>query len=132
MALQAADGYSFPSGHATSALVAFGVLAWLAGTVPAASRPRANGWVGVGWAIALAAAAGVGASRVYLGVHYLSDVLAGFALGAGWLTLVMVATVAVGRAPNGPDPAYPVPGTSTDRTTDRTAGEHPSRLGKEQ
>jgi undecaprenyl-diphosphatase len=65
---------SFPSGHAASAFAAAGVVAAL--------HPRLRIWV-------LALAASIGVSRVYLGVHYPSDVLAGAALG------LMVAAVAV-------------------------------------
>lgn len=83
-ALVTANGYSFPSGHTTSSLAAFGILAWL--TTRTVTAPAAHLLV---WSGAAAAAAGVGLSRIWLGVHYLSDVLAGWALGAAWLTLVI-------------------------------------------
>lgn len=74
---------SFPSGHAsgiaclvTTALV----LAW-----PALSRTARRWWTLVAVALALL----VGASRMWLGVHYLSDVVAGWALGVGWTLLVV-------------------------------------------
>lgn len=76
-----AGGYSFPSGHSSGAMVAYGMSAYLAWRL---LPPR--------WHLpALLAAATlivlVGASRVYLQAHFLSDVLAGFASGAGWLAL---------------------------------------------
>lgn len=74
--------YSFPSGHASGATLFYGLLAaYLVCVLPGAA---ARG------AVLLAAAAMVALvalSRVYLGVHYLSDVLAGIALGAAWLAI---------------------------------------------
>jgi undecaprenyl-diphosphatase len=80
------DGFSFPSGHATGAFT-FAVLgAWII------SRWVFRNWVVrvTLWSIALAVAALVGFSRIYLGVHYLSDVLAGGFLGAGWAVAVIL------------------------------------------
>ena len=78
------DTYSFPSGHSTAAAAMFGALAFLLWPRARAARRR----------VALVAAAVVliglvGFSRLYLGVHYLSDVLAGLALGAAWLSLCL-------------------------------------------
>ncbi|WP_296528391.1 phosphatase PAP2 family protein [Rhodoferax sp.] len=80
-----ATGLSFPSGHSSGAVVAYGMLAYLALKLLA---PR--------WQLpALLAAASlvvtVGASRVFLRVHFSSDVLAGFASGAAWLALCITA-----------------------------------------
>jgi undecaprenyl-diphosphatase len=74
-------GYSFPSGHSSGAVVACGMLAYLALRL---LPPR---WQGPVLPIAVALALAVGASRVFLRVHFASDVLAGFASGAVWLTL---------------------------------------------
>lgn len=85
-AVAVADGYGFPSGHAASATATFGVLAWLyAANVP--SRPARIACWAVGSLLALA----IGFSRVYLGVHWTSDVLGGWLFGALWLTVVLVA-----------------------------------------
>ena len=73
---------SFPSGHATQSLATFLALV-LVGAVmlPAVRWP--------GRAIALALAIGVGWSRVYLGVHWATDVGAGWLIAAAWLTIVV-------------------------------------------
>ena len=76
----AATGYSLPSGHAFAATVFYGMMVYLAFRL----TERA-------WARALAAVAGlavivaVGLSRVYLNVHYLTDVVAGWLSGGAWL-----------------------------------------------
>ena len=69
--------YSFASGHALFAGCLYGVL----GGMLAAAAPR--GWQRTSLlAAALALIASIGLSRVYLGVHYPTDVIAGFALAA--------------------------------------------------
>ncbi len=87
-------GYSFPSGHTMTATVVYGTLALV---VLAVSRRKADVQAGrrsvpfVKRAVVLAAAAVVillvAFSRVYLGAHYLSDVLAAMAEGMAWLSL---------------------------------------------
>lgn len=72
---------SLPSGHATMAVVVIGtivVLAWsrLAGRGRVLLVGLAAAWVGA-----------VGATRVYLGVHWFSDVIAGWLVGAAWLAV---------------------------------------------
>lgn len=76
-----ASGLSFPSGHSSGALVAYGMLSYLALRL---LPPR--------WHLPLLLAAvsltlTVGVSRVLLRVHFPSDVLAGFASGTAWLAL---------------------------------------------
>ncbi len=66
--------YSFPSGHAAGNMMFFGAIAILAGS-------RA------GYAVAAAIIALIGVSRVWLGVHWPSDVTAGWIEGLGWLAL---------------------------------------------
>lgn len=70
---------SFPSGHSTMAAATFLTLA----TVIASLEPR-RATKGLVYAVAIALTVLVGFSRVYLGVHWPSDVLAGWSLGAAW------------------------------------------------
>ncbi|MCU0760136.1 MAG: phosphatase PAP2 family protein [Steroidobacteraceae bacterium] len=76
-----ADGFSFPSGHASGSLLVYGMLAYL---VVRHTPPRWHLPVAV---LALLLVVFVGASRVLLQVHWFSDVLAGWANGAAWAAL---------------------------------------------
>jgi undecaprenyl-diphosphatase len=80
------DSYSFPSGHALLATCFFGTLAALL----AARMDRTAHRVAV-WADATPVIVAVGVSRVYLGVHYASDVVAGYLAAFVWVTVVAVA-----------------------------------------
>ena len=71
------DSYSFPSGHALGSTVLYGTLAVLLASHPKWRRPV--------FFAAMVMVLLVALSRVYLGVHYLSDVLAGIALGVVWV-----------------------------------------------
>lgn len=84
-----AAGYSFPSGHCTSAAAAWLSLAIALGALTASRRRRAA-LVGV----ALVVIAIVGLSRVYLRVHWATDVLGGWALGGLWVSTVCTAVAA--------------------------------------
>lgn len=85
-AIRRAGGYSFPSGHAMGSTVAFGALAYLAIRLSWQWR-----WKAASLALACTMVLAVAASRVYLGVHWLSDVGAGISAGTVW---VLVTTVA--------------------------------------
>ena len=95
-AVAAADGYAFPSAHAAVAVAAFGVLAYLC----AAGLRSWAGRVAI-WATAAVLAAAVGISRVYLGVHWTTDVLGGWAFGACWAAVVITGWAAAGKRPGG-------------------------------
>lgn len=75
------SGYSFPSGHAMISLVFYGILVYLLWL--RYGRTRIAYLVSFFLALLIFA---IGISRIYLGVHYPSDVLAGFAAGGFWLT----------------------------------------------
>jgi undecaprenyl-diphosphatase len=77
---------SFPSGHTLNATVVVGIVAWL--LVQRQTR-RCLRVLTVASSALLALS--IGLSRVYLGHHWLTDVLAGWLLAAAWLTVVVVA-----------------------------------------
>jgi undecaprenyl-diphosphatase len=81
---------SFPSGHAMSAIMAYGTVAYLVGRLEPTPRMRR-----ATWAMAAAIILGIGFSRIYLGVHYPSDVLGGFIAGLAWLAFVAASMQAV-------------------------------------
>ena len=80
--LVSASGYSFPSGHSMVAMAFFGLIIYL---VWHYEKDTAMRWF---WTVCLASIiALIGISRVYLGVHYASDVLAGFCVSMAWLAV---------------------------------------------
>jgi membrane-associated phospholipid phosphatase len=83
--LASAIGKSFPSGHAMSSIITYGVL--LLVFLPV--LPRLGRLLLTAFAVALVAA--IGASRLMLGVHFVSDVLGGWILGLAWLAAVTAA-----------------------------------------
>ena len=89
-------GFAFPSGHAMLSVVFYGALAYVIGNRP--TGPIGGGkslltrHARVALAIvAVAVALIVGFSRIYLGVHYLTDVLAGWMAGTCWLVTCIAA-----------------------------------------
>jgi len=76
-----ATGLSFPSGHSSGAVVAYGMLVYLALKLLPARRHLPALLAAVTLVVT------VGASRVFLRVHFASDVLAGFGSGTAWLAL---------------------------------------------
>ena len=83
--VQTPSNASFPSGHSMTAVVVFGAL--LLVTLPSVRR-RARPWLIAGAVLVMVA---VGLTRLALGVHFVSDVLAGWALGVGWLAITAAA-----------------------------------------
>lgn len=80
------SGFSFPSGHATMAAVFYATLA-----VILVTALRSNWLRTIVILVASTMIVWIGLSRIYLGVHYPSDVLAGWAAGILWALLVLVA-----------------------------------------
>jgi undecaprenyl-diphosphatase len=76
-------GAAFPSGHATQSVAFYAMLAIVLGA-GLSSRRRAVLWGAAALVVLI-----VGASRIYLGAHWLTDVLAGYALGACWVAIVV-------------------------------------------
>lgn len=79
----APETYSFPSGHALFSACFYGAIAWVLAAEVGSRLARTAIWTG---AIALIAA--IGFSRVYLGVHYPTDVLGGYLTAAFWISAV--------------------------------------------
>lgn len=91
-ALRDAHGYSFPSGHAMGAMITFGALSYLAFRTIHHWR-----WRATALALNCSMIAAIAASRIYLGVHWISDIGAGLAAGIIWLTATTVAYEAFRR-----------------------------------
>jgi membrane-associated phospholipid phosphatase len=84
MAIGHFTGLAFPSGHATLSAAVYGMGAVLISRATNRPAVKVAAWVGAVVIIVL-----VGVTRLYLGAHWLSDVLAGWALGALWLGAVL-------------------------------------------
>lgn len=78
---------SFPSGHAMSSMVVYGSVAYLVGRLEPGRQLKLTTWVIAGIVILA-----IGVSRMYLGVHYPSDVIGGFIAGLAWVGF-LVATM---------------------------------------
>jgi membrane-associated phospholipid phosphatase len=78
--------FSFPSGHSLVSLAVYGSIALLL-----AREVRKPAWRALLFAGTAVLVLAIGFSRLYLGVHFLSDVLAGWAAGSAWLALLYVA-----------------------------------------
>ena len=87
--------WSFPSGHAMDSLISYGLLAyWL--------RTKFSEWRVLIRITAIAVILLIGYSRIYLGVHYLSDVLAGYSAGMVWLIVCITGYDFIERRQVGP------------------------------
>jgi membrane-associated phospholipid phosphatase len=85
-ALIPAHGPSFPSGHAFVAFSFYGLVAWF--VIKTAST---KWWKVLVAIVAVFVVLAIGLSRIYLGVHWPTDVLASLAAGAAWLTIIIIA-----------------------------------------
>jgi undecaprenyl-diphosphatase len=75
-------GWSFPSGHAMTSMIFYGMIAYLLMRTMGSWRRRAFSMALAGFIVFM-----IGFSRIYLQVHYLSDVVAGYAGGLFWLSI---------------------------------------------
>ena len=91
-ALRLASGYSFPSGHAMGATITFGALSYLAFRI----LPRWR-WRAMAVAFSVSMIVAIASSRIYLGVHWISDIAAGIAAGVIWTVTTTVAYEAFRR-----------------------------------
>ncbi len=82
--LTSSSGWSFPSGHTAAAAATYAALALLLGR---GRRWPVKAWLGTGAATVVLA---VASSRVLLGVHWLTDVIAGAALGFAWFAVCSI------------------------------------------
>ena len=102
-------GAAFPSGHATQSAAFYAMLAIVLGA-GLSFRRRAAVWSAAALVVLI-----IGASRIYLGAHWLTDVLAGYALGATWVAIVaavlLIASSGTGRVRPVREPGQaPTPG----------------------
>jgi undecaprenyl-diphosphatase len=87
--------YSFPSGHAMESFVVYGMLAYFVILTLRSWESRVAVVCGAALLVVL-----IGFSRMYLGVHYLSDVLAGYAAGGVWLSALITGVETIRRGKN--------------------------------
>ena len=99
--------YSFPSGHAMAAAANYGMMA----IVVTRLAPSMRGWV-IGGELALAMM--IGLSRIYLGVHWATDVLAGYAAGAA---ILFVGILWLEVHPSSPIPSPPPSDPASSRSS---------------
>jgi membrane-associated phospholipid phosphatase len=121
--LKPVAGPSFPSGHATQAVAVYGMLAALAAATTTSWARKV-----AAWALAVVITGAVAVSRLYLGAHWLTDVLGGLALGAAWLFALLTSVRTMDQlhsrsADRGPpaatepdDPAAPTRSTPARRS----------------
>lgn len=114
-------GDSFPSGHAMSSLATYGAIV----LVFAPALGRVARWVLLGSVSAILIA--IGFTRLALGAHFLSDVLAGWLLGAVWLVLVTVAFHRWRQEEHIPETG-PLPGDERDEDLRPVPLPHPHTL----
>ncbi len=84
--------FSFPSGHAVGSMVVYGFLGYLI-------AKKLHHYKGYVYAIASALILAIGLSRLYLGVHYPTDVIAGYGIGFLWLTTCLKLNFSSRRSP---------------------------------
>ena len=112
-----AFGKSFPSGHAMSSTVTYGAL--LLAFLPAIPRP----WRWLAWTCTTLLVGSISLSRLFLGVHFVSDVVGGVVLGLAWL-IGSAAAFKIWRSEEGKPEAPIVEGLEPEAAEDLTNAEH--------
>jgi undecaprenyl-diphosphatase len=107
-----AVSWSFPSGHAMSATIVYGTVAYLAARLQKRRSHRIATLLAAGLFILV-----IAISRLYLGVHYPSDVIAGIIIGLAWASFCMATLEALqvyarNRAPHVMEHEQPAPGAA--------------------
>lgn len=113
-------GASCPSGHSQAAVVGFGVLLLL--FVPVLNRF----WRSVAITVAVLMVLLIGFFRVALAAHFVSDVFAGFVLGAAWLS-AMTAVFSAWKVMSGAAAVHPTEGLAPDQAAQIGPGRSPTR-----
>ncbi len=109
------SGSSFPSGHAAAAAASYAVFAFLLGRRRSVRAKSIFGGIAVGLAAAVAS------TRVLLGVHWFTDVLAGLFVGWAWFSLVSIAFG--GRVLRFGEPLAVKEAVATELTANAVAGD---------
>ncbi|XJZ25829.1 phosphatase PAP2 family protein [Bacillota bacterium Lsc_1132] len=79
-------GYSFPSGHSMGSFIFYGAIAYITLHYARKKGTKTSGILLIAVLILM-----IGTSRVYLGVHYPSDIIGGYTAGGAWLTICILA-----------------------------------------
>lgn len=115
-------GYSFPSGHSMVAMAFFGLLVWLVWRYERNRTMRLTCCAGFSVIILL-----IGLSRIYLGVHYASDVLAGFCVSLAWLAVyTSVVAPLLLKDPGRPRGALKTATPTAEESAPKAEGEAPA------
>ncbi|MFF4842721.1 phosphatase PAP2 family protein [Streptomyces collinus] len=123
-----ASGWAFPSGHTTTSALTAGLV-----IVALCLRARRRRVPVVLCLLVACWAAGVGLSRGYLGVHWLTDVIGGWLFAVGWLGVWLCAAawwLPTGLITGSGEPDPPPPTDPADAPVERHASQDPGRRGR--